>query len=268
MDATRTPGRPCIDCGKVRFDRNRTPRCRGCAQRQRWTNRDDPRRTALIARNKASKDEPLYEDFEWFRRKYQDENSTLRQIAKDAGCSLRTAARWREIHRIPARFDKRAEPRIGPQHHLWTGRTICQDCGGKKSHGSQRCRGCKSRHERETGIADISWCTRQWAYDHWRPLVFERDRYTCQVCGDSRGGNLHAHHIRHLSSIINSLVAATQHDINTAIGRSRLIEDVVNNDQFVDLNNGITLCKDCHWEWHRKEGWSYHRPSKKGAKTT
>lgn len=53
----------------------------------------------------------------------------------------------------------------------------------------------------------------------WRIAVFERDRYTCQCCGDKRGGNLEAHHINNYSS--NELLR-------------------------FDIDNGITLCGKCH----------------------
>lgn len=33
-------------------------------------------------------------------------------------------------------------------------------------------------------------------YAEWRALVFKRDNYTCVLCGDSRGGNLQADHIK------------------------------------------------------------------------
>jgi hypothetical protein len=32
-------------------------------------------------------------------------------------------------------------------------------------------------------------------HKQWRTFVFERDNYTCQMCGDDVGGNLEAHHI-------------------------------------------------------------------------
>ena len=33
-------------------------------------------------------------------------------------------------------------------------------------------------------------------YQQWRKAVFERDNYTCQDCGDNKGGNLEADHIK------------------------------------------------------------------------
>lgn len=58
------------------------------------------------------------------------------------------------------------------------------------------------------------------AYRNWRKAVFERDDYTCQIC-DERGGDLEAHHIEPVRNHKNDLLV-------------------------YDIDNGITLCKDCH----------------------
>lgn len=60
-------------------------------------------------------------------------------------------------------------------------------------------------------------------YIKWRKAVYERDDYTCQICG-KRGGTLNAHHIKHFAK---------------------------NKDLRTDINNGITLCEDCHKAIHR-----------------
>lgn len=58
---------------------------------------------------------------------------------------------------------------------------------------------------------------------NWRHLVFQRDSYTCQNCGEM-GGQLNAHHIKHF---------ATHPELRH------------------ELSNGITLCKNCHIKEHK-----------------
>lgn len=61
----------------------------------------------------------------------------------------------------------------------------------------------------------------------WRVLVYERDGYACQRCGDDKGGNLNAHHIEaHCENFKDR-----------------------NN-----LDNGVTLCIECHRQFHRVYG--------------
>ena len=59
-------------------------------------------------------------------------------------------------------------------------------------------------------------------YKLWRELVFERDNWTCQKCLE-RGGELNPHHILNFSDY----------------------EDI----RF-DIDNGVTLCRECHYDFH------------------
>ena len=63
-----------------------------------------------------------------------------------------------------------------------------------------------------------------------RTKVFERDDFTCQMCGDNRGHNLNAHHIKSWAKY---------------------------PELRFDINNGITLCRECHIKIHKKtKTWS------------
>jgi hypothetical protein len=61
-------------------------------------------------------------------------------------------------------------------------------------------------------------------YKQWRNAVFERDNYTCQHCGQ-KGGKLNAHHIKPFSDYPHLRL---------------------------EVNNGITLCTECHKKAHKK----------------
>jgi len=61
-------------------------------------------------------------------------------------------------------------------------------------------------------------------YLEWRSNVFARDKYICQKCG-ARGVEINAHHIKSFKDYP---------DLRT------------------ELSNGITLCKYCHTEEHKR----------------
>lgn len=62
-------------------------------------------------------------------------------------------------------------------------------------------------------------------YKLWKEAVFERDDWTCQICG-KRGGDLHAHHTLPFSKYPQFRFA---------------------------IDKGITLCTKCHKEVHKKK---------------
>lgn len=62
-------------------------------------------------------------------------------------------------------------------------------------------------------------------YKTWRADVFARDGFKCQVCGQV-GGVLNAHHIKEFSKY---------------------------PDLRYKVENGVTLCEECHKKLHRKK---------------
>jgi len=73
----------------------------------------------------------------------------------------------------------------------------------------------------------------------WHEGIKKRDSYTCQICGDGRGGNLHAHHVVTMKDIIRH-------------NNIKSIDDAKQCGIFYDLNNGKTLCENCHIGIHSK----------------
>lgn len=62
----------------------------------------------------------------------------------------------------------------------------------------------------------------------WRKEVLQRDNHTCQCCGSKR--NLFVHHLNNFSDF-------KEHRTN--------------------VDNGITLCKDCHYNFHKIYGFKH-----------
>lgn len=73
-------------------------------------------------------------------------------------------------------------------------------------------------------------------FTEWRIGIFERDNYTCVDCY-IRGGDLHPHHIKELSEIIKT------NNIKT-------VREAVDCLELWSINNGITLCINCHKKRH------------------
>jgi 5-methylcytosine-specific restriction endonuclease McrA len=61
-------------------------------------------------------------------------------------------------------------------------------------------------------------------YKNWRKIVYERDHFTCQICGNY-GEKLHAHHIKPQSLFPEFALV---------------------------IDNGMTLCRSCHIRIHTK----------------
>jgi predicted Zn-ribbon and HTH transcriptional regulator len=65
-------------------------------------------------------------------------------------------------------------------------------------------------------------------YDRWQQAIKARDKYTCQCCGDKRGGNLVSHHLNGWN---------------------------IDKENRLNLDNGVTLCESCHKDFHSKYGY-------------
>lgn len=89
------------------------------------------------------------------------------------------------------------------------------------------------------GITELYFLIRtSTQYEKWRLKIFKRDNFTCQECGDKKGGNLNAHHYPNKFSDILS-----KNNIYS-------FKEAMNCIEIWDINNGITYCDKCHMKKH------------------
>lgn len=110
---------------------------------------------------------------------------------------------------------------------------------------------CRNNGEKRKGSLNPNWrggitpfnkqIRKTYEYRQWRSDIFTRDEFTCQMCGDNKGGNLNAHHIKSLSILIH------YYEITT-------LEEALKCEALWNINNGVTLCERCHYKViHRKK---------------
>jgi 5-methylcytosine-specific restriction endonuclease McrA len=104
----------------------------------------------------------------------------------------------------------------------------CRKCGIKKLSGENSWHWNPNLTEEEREFGRIIE-----GYTEWRNKVFERDHYTCQCCGQVRG-NINAHHIDSYDWC---------------------------KERRTDVDNGITLCSDCHKDFHHNYGYGKNTES-------
>ena len=96
----------------------------------------------------------------------------------------------------------------------------------KMSEAQKRKKGKNGNNWKGEVLSENERIRRSIEFRLWREAVFARDNWTCQKCG-KRKGDHNAHHILNFAEYPELRFA---------------------------LDNGITLCKECHREFHRKYG--------------
>jgi hypothetical protein len=149
---------------------------------------------------------------------------------KSCGCSHRSELKNQRFGRLTAiKFSHRENRRTYWKCKCDCGNVITVDACSLKSGCTKSC-GClqKETMSKRVGKASPNWkggttsesqlIRSSTEYKNWRDKIFEKDNYTCQMCGE-RGGKLQAHHKFPFSKFPRLRFA---------------------------ISNGVTLCEDCH----------------------
>lgn len=147
----------------------------------------------LIQRNRSHRTSFLYEDRDWMVDAYVTRGLTLREMAAEAECGLRTIARWMQAHEIPRRTGPAAYRR-GEEHHGWRSTNHhhrCPGCGSPLTYRPRltatSCLSCRDR----TGELNSNWRGDQIGVAQAHARVVQArgraDSYPCQHCdGEAR----------------------------------------------------------------------------------
>jgi hypothetical protein len=100
---------------------------------------------------------------------------------------------------------------------------VCQDCAKQLNSG-------KNNYNWKGGTynSESEAFRKSYEFKQWQIGVFKRDNYICQCCNKKKSGELNSHHLD---------------------GYNWCIE------KRTDINNGVTLCGDCHIDFHQKYGY-------------
>lgn len=117
----------------------------------------------------------------------------------------------------------------------------CELCGAITDTPFKQCVLCRMH-----GANNPNWRGGMWpiarnirsslAYRMWKSDVFTRDGFACVECGEETR-ELHAHHIVSFQSILQ------KHEIKST-------KEANQCDELWNINNGVTLCGECHRKKH------------------
>lgn len=101
----------------------------------------------------------------------------------------------------------------------------------------------EKHHNWKGGTSSLYSLCREYFQTNIAPIIRKRDQYTCQLCGCH--SNLHVHHIKYFSDILDEIISEYPH-YNVQDNKQELYNIIVNDKRFLDENNLITVCKNCH----------------------
>lgn len=93
------------------------------------------------------------------------------------------------------------------------------------------------------GITSLYMRLREFFATNIAQKARERDGFKCQICGSKK--KLHVHHIVSFSEIVGQIISEHP-EFTVERNANELYNIIVNDKRFLDIDNLITCCHDCH----------------------
>lgn len=162
---------------------------------------------------------------QWLEDMYLKERKGSVEIAKLIDVNYSTVCRYLRKHGFEIRDNSESKigVMVGDKHHNWKG-----------------------------GRSSLGQICRTYFRANLQEKVAKRDGWTCQICG-KRHCVLHVHHIYPFKNILDDVIVLNPH-LDPIDDKQELYDIIVNDVKFNDLDNLITLCKECHlFDVHKYE---------------
>ncbi|MBU1145894.1 MAG: hypothetical protein KJ971_08620 [Firmicutes bacterium] len=182
------------------------------------------------------------EELEYIRANYADKGPLILSEEMDRS---QTAIRNMAV-RLGLRVGKEARSKTAKRNRgKWTDET-------RKAHGHKMSeRKGPLSPSWKGGVCTVSEMIRGRLYTAWTKYVFQRDNYTCRLCG-KHSETMVAHHVKTFAQIRDTVIKGNPElDQNLYEDREQIAELVI---EAHTLNDGVTLCRDCHKNHHLANG--------------